>query len=130
MNGLIPPAERQQYASAAWHSSAGMGMATKVFTDEIVKHLDNVPPIALNRPSEAALKLKDGAQLNIRFERDLRVSAIASDGSVRDLGLTTYGDSPLLAPGTVVTAKIVRPSIPKSTSTPRSENLSSIRHRR
>ncbi len=113
MNGFIPPAERQQYASAAWHSSAGMGMATKVFTDEIVKHLDNVPPIALNRPTAAALELRDGAQLAIRFERDLRVSAISPDGSVRDLGLTTYGDSPLLAPGTVVAAKIVRPLDPK-----------------
>lgn len=113
MNGLIPPAERQQYASAAWHSSAGMGMATKVFTDEIIKHLDNVPPIALNRPSPAALELRDGTQLAIRFERDLRVSAIAPDGSVRDLGLTTYSDSPLLAPGTVVAAKISRPLDPK-----------------
>ncbi len=113
MNGLIPAAERQQYASAAWHSSAGMGMATKVFTDEIVKHLGSVPPIALNRPTEAALKLRDGAQLNIRFERDLHVAAIGSDGSVSDLGLTTYGDSPLISPGAVVAAKIVRPIDPK-----------------
>lgn len=113
MNDLIPPTERQQYASAAWHSSAGMGMATKVFTDEIVKHLDSVPPVALNRPTEAALKLRDGAQLNIRFERDLHVAAIGPDGSVSDLGLTTYSDSPLISPGTVVAAKIVRPLDPK-----------------
>jgi hypothetical protein len=102
-----------QYASAAWHSSAGMGMATKIFANEISQHLDNVPPIALNRPMAAALELRDGAELAIRFERDLRVSAIESDGSVRDLGMTTYGDSPLLTPGTVVAAKIVRPLDPK-----------------
>jgi hypothetical protein len=105
--------ERSQYASAAWHSSAGMGMAVKVFADEISQHLDNVPPIALNRPSPAALELSDGERLAIRFERDLRVSAIAPDGSVRDLGLTTYGDSPLISPGTVVVAKVSRPLDPK-----------------
>ena len=101
--------KRIQYASAAWHSSAGMGMATKIFANEIRQHLDNVPPIALNRPTAAALELRDGAELAIRFERDLHVSAISPDGRTIDLGLTTYGDSPLLAPGTVVAAKILRP---------------------
>jgi hypothetical protein len=105
--------KRIQYASAAWHSSAGMGMATKIFANEISQHLDNVPPIALNRPMAAALELRDGAELAIRFERDLRVSAIEPDGRTIDLGLSTYGDSPLLTPGTVVAAKIVRPLDPK-----------------
>jgi hypothetical protein len=113
LESSIPDRERSQYASAAWHSSAGMGMATKVFAHEISQHLDKVLPIALNRPSPAALELRDGAQLAIRFERDLLVSAIAKDGSVRDLGLTTYGDSPLISPGTVVAAKISRPLDPK-----------------
>jgi hypothetical protein len=113
LESSIPDGQRSQYASAAWHSSAGMGMATKVFVDEISQHLDRVPPIALNHPSPAALELQDGAELAIRFDRDLRVSAISPDGSVRDLGLSTYGDSPLLAPGTVVAAKIVRPLDPK-----------------
>ncbi len=84
-------------------------MATKIFANEISQHLDNVPPMALNRPMAAALELRDGAELAIRFERDLRVSAIEPDGRTIDLGLSTYGDSPLLAPGTVVAAKIVRP---------------------
>ena len=105
--------KRIQYASAAWHSSAGMGMATKIFANEISQHLDNVPPIAFNRPTAAALELRDGTQLAIRFERDLRVSAIEPDGRTIDLGLSTYGDSPLLTPGTVVAAKIVRPLDPK-----------------
>jgi hypothetical protein len=109
----IPYGKRSQYASAAWHSSVGMGMAAKVFVDEISQHLDKVPPIALNLPTAAAIELRDGADLAIRFERDLHVSAISPDGSVRDLGLNTYGDSPLLAPGTVVAAKIVRPLAPK-----------------
>jgi hypothetical protein len=109
----VPATERKQYASAAWHSSVGMTIATKVFADEISKHLDKVPPIALNHPSPDALKLRDGEQISIRFERDYRVLAIEPDGSVRDLGLTTYGDSPLISPGTVVTAKIVRPLDPK-----------------
>jgi hypothetical protein len=113
LENTIPKEQRSQYASAAWHSSAGMGMAVKVFANEISQHLDKVPPIALNRPTAAALELRDGTQLAIRFERDLRVSAIAPDGSVRDLGLTTYGDSPLLSPGTVVAAKIFRPLNPK-----------------
>jgi hypothetical protein len=113
LENTIPREQRSQYASAAWHSSAGMGMATKVFADEISQHLDKVPPIALNRPSPAALELRDGERLAIRFDRDLRVSAIAPDGSVRDLGLITYSDSPLLAPGTVVAAKISRPLDPK-----------------
>jgi hypothetical protein len=113
LESSIPDLERSQYASAAWHSSAGMGMATKVFAHEISQHLDKVPPIALNRPTAAALELRDGAQLAIRFERDLQVSAITPDGSVRDLGLTTYGDSPLISPGTVVAAKISRPIDPK-----------------
>jgi hypothetical protein len=104
---------RMQYASAAWHSSVGMGMAVKVFANEISHHLDKVPPIALNRPTAAALELRDGAELAIRFERDLRVSAIEPDGCTIDLGLCTYGDSPLLTPGTVVAAKIVRPLDPK-----------------
>ncbi|WP_181244059.1 hypothetical protein [Chamaesiphon polymorphus] len=102
-----------QYASAAWHSSAGMGMATKIFANEISQHLDSVPPIALNRPTLNALQLRDGSELAIRFERDLRMSAISPDGSTIDLGLSTYGDSPLLTPGTVVAAKIVRPLDPK-----------------
>jgi hypothetical protein len=102
-----------QYASAAWHSSAGMGMATKIFANEISQHLDNVPPIALNRPTAAALELRDGTELAIRFERDLHVSAISPDGRTIDLGLSTYGDSPLLTPGTVVAAKISRPLDPK-----------------
>jgi hypothetical protein len=113
MNALISPDERQQYASAAWHSSTGMGMATKVFTDEIVKHLNNVPPIALNRPTTAALELRDGVQLAIRFDRYLRVIAIVPDGNTHDLGLSTYGESPLISPGTVVAAKICRPLDPK-----------------
>jgi hypothetical protein len=73
LEGSIPNDKRMQYASAAWHSSVGMGMATKVFADEISQHLDNVPPIALNRPTAAALELRDGAELAIRFDRDLRV---------------------------------------------------------
>jgi hypothetical protein len=113
LESSIPNDKRMQYASAAWHSSAGMGMATKIFTNEISQHLDNVPPISLNRPTAAALELRDGAELAIRFERDLHVSAISPDGNVRDLGMTTYGDSPLLTPGTVVAAKIVRPLDPK-----------------
>ncbi|WP_373539536.1 hypothetical protein [Chamaesiphon sp.] len=113
LENSIPNDKRMQYASAAWHSSAGMGMATKIFANEISQHLDNVPPIALNRPTAAALELRDGAELAIRFERDLRISAIAPDGSTIDLGLSTYGDSPLLTPGTVVAAKIVRPLDPK-----------------
>ncbi len=113
LENTILKEQRSQYASAAWHSSAGMGMATKVFVDEISQHLDKVPSIALNHPTAAALELRDGAQLAIRFERDLHVSAIVPDGSVRDLGLTTYGDSPLISPGTVVAAKIARPLDPK-----------------
>ncbi len=88
-------------------------MATKIFANEISQHLNSVPPIALNRPTAAALELRAGAELAIRFDRDLHVSAISPDGSVRDLGLTTYGDSPLITPGTVVAAKIVRPLDPK-----------------
>lgn len=113
LESSIPNDKRMQYASAAWHSSVGMGMATKVFVDEISQHLDRVPPIALNRPTAAALELRNGADLTIRFERDLHISAIAPDGSTRDLGLTTYGDSPLLSPGTVVIATIERPPDPK-----------------
>jgi hypothetical protein len=113
LESSIPNDKRMQYASAAWHSSAGMGMATKIFTNEISQHLDKVPPIALNRPTAAALELRDGAELAIRFERNLHVSAILPDGSTSDLGMTTYGDSPLLTPGTVVAAKIVRPLDPK-----------------
>ena len=113
LESSIPNGKRMQYASAAWHSSAGMGMATKIFANEISQHLDSVPPIALNRPTAAALELRDGTELAIRFERNLHVSAISPDGSVRDLGLSTYGDSPLLTPGTVVAAKIVRPLDPK-----------------
>jgi hypothetical protein len=113
LESSIPNDKRMQYASAAWHSSAGMGMATKIFANEISQHLDNVPPIALNRPTAAALELRDGAELAIRFERDLHVSAISPDGRTIDLGLSTYGDSPLLTPGTVVAAKIVRPLDPK-----------------
>jgi hypothetical protein len=113
LESSIPNDKRIQYSSAAWHSSAGMGMATKIFANEISQHLDKVPPIALNRPTAAALELRSGAELAIRFERDLHVSAISPDGSVRDLGLTTYGDSPLITPGTVVAAKIVRPLDPK-----------------
>jgi hypothetical protein len=113
LENSISNEKRMQYASAAWHSSVGMGMATKVFVDEISQHLDKVPPIALNRPTAAALELRDGADLAIRFERDLHISAIAPDGSTHDLGLTTYGDSPLLSPGTVVSAKIERPLDPK-----------------
>jgi hypothetical protein len=109
LENSIPKNQRMQYASAAWHSSVGMGMAVKVFANEIGQHLDSVPPIALNRPTAAALELRDGTQLAIRCDRDLRVSAIAPDGSTIDLGLSTYGDSPLLAPGTVVAAKILRP---------------------
>jgi hypothetical protein len=113
LESSIPNDERMQYTSAAWHSSVGMGIATKIFANEISHHLDKVPQIALNHPTVAALELRNGAELAIRFERDLRVSAIAPDGSVRDLGLTTYGDSPLITPGTVVAAKIVRPLDPK-----------------
>ena len=96
----------------AFERGDGYG-GNKVFADEISHHLDKVPPIALNHPTAAALELRDGAELAIRFERDLRVSAISPDGRTRDLGLTTYGDSPLLTPGTVVAAKIVRPLAPK-----------------
>jgi hypothetical protein len=113
LENSIPNDKRMQYASAAWHSSAGMGMATKIFANEISQHLDNVPSIALNHPSQNALQLRDGAELAIRFERDLHVSAISPDGRTIDLGLDTYGDSPLLTPGTVVAAKIVRPLDPK-----------------
>jgi hypothetical protein len=113
LENSIPNDKRMQYASAAWHSSAGMGMATKIFANEISQHLDNVPPIALNRPTAAALELRDGVQLAIRFERDLHVSAISANGSTIDLGLSTYGDSPLITPGTVVAAKVVRPLDPK-----------------
>ncbi|WP_373545757.1 hypothetical protein [Chamaesiphon sp.] len=113
LENSIPKDKRTQYASAAWHSSAGMGMATKVFVNEISQHLNKVPPIPLNRPTATALELQDGSELAIRFERDLHISAIAPDGSTRDLGLTTYGDSPLLSPGTVVRAKIERPLAPK-----------------
>jgi hypothetical protein len=113
LESSIPNDKRMQYASAAWHSSAGMGMATKIFANEISQHLNSVPQIALNRPTAAALELRDGAELAIRFERDLHVSAISPDGSTIDLGLSTYGDSPLLTPGTVVAAKIVRPLDPK-----------------
>ncbi|AFY92555.1 hypothetical protein [Chamaesiphon minutus] len=113
LESSIPNDKRMQYASAAWHSSAGMGMAAKIFANEISQHLDKVPPIALNRPTAAALELRDGAELAIRFERDLHVGAIAPDGSTIDLGLSTYGDSPLLTPGTVVAAKISRPLDPK-----------------
>jgi hypothetical protein len=113
LESSIPNDKRMEFASAAWHSSAGMGMATKIFANEISHHLNNVPQIALNHPTAVALELRDGAELAIRFERDLRVSAIESDGSVCDLGMTTYGDSPLLSPGTVVAAKIVRPLDPK-----------------
>ena len=81
---------RIQYASAAWHSSAGMGMTTKIFANDISQHLNSVPPIALNRPTAAALELRDGAELAIRFERNLRVSAISPDGRTIDLGLSTY----------------------------------------
>jgi hypothetical protein len=48
LESSIPDGQRSQSASAAWHSSAGMGMATKVFANEICQHLDRVPPIALN----------------------------------------------------------------------------------
>jgi hypothetical protein len=113
LENSIPNDKRMQYASAAWHSSAGMGMATKIFVPEISQHLDKVPPIALNHPTAAALELRYGTELAIRFDRNLHISQIETDGSVRDLGLSTYGDSPLLAPGTVVTAKIVRPLAPK-----------------
>jgi hypothetical protein len=113
LESSIPNDKRMQYASAAWHSSAGMGMANKIFANEISQHLDKVPPIALNRPTAAALELRDGAELAIRFERNLHVSAISPDGRTIDLGLSTYGDSPLLTPGTVVAAKIVRPLDPK-----------------
>ena len=113
LENSIPNNKRMQYASAAWHSSAGMGMATKIFADEISQHLDRVPPISLNHPSPDALGLRDGTELAIRFERDLRVSAISPDGSAIDLGLSTCGDSPLLSPGTVVAAKIFRPIDPK-----------------
>jgi hypothetical protein len=113
LESSIPNDKRMQYASAAWHSSAGMGMATKIFANEISQHLDSVPPIALNRPTAAALELRDGAELAIRFDRDLHVSAISPDGRTIDMGLSTYGDSPLLTPGTVVAAKIVRPLDPK-----------------
>jgi hypothetical protein len=109
----VPAEEREQYASAAWHSSVGMGIATKVFANEIIQHLDKVPPIALNHPSPDALELRDGERIPIRFERDYQVLAIEPDGSIRDLGLTTYGDSPLISPGTVVAAKISRPLDPK-----------------
>ena len=87
LESSIPNDKRMQYASAAWHSSAGMGMATKIFANEISLHLDNVPPIALNRPTAAALELRDGAELAIRFERDLHVSAISPDGSVTRFGI-------------------------------------------
>ncbi|WP_373541500.1 hypothetical protein [Chamaesiphon sp.] len=113
LENSIPKDKRTQYTSAAWHSSVGMGMATKVFANEISQYLDRVPPIALNRPTKAALELRDGTELAIRFERDLHISEIAPDGSTHDLGLTTYGDSPLLSPGTVVAAKIARPLDPK-----------------
>ena len=113
LESSIPNDKRMQYASAAWHSSAGMGMATKVFANEISHHLDKVPPISLNRPTAAALELRAGAELAIRFERDLHVSSISPNGRTIDLGLNTYGNSPLLTPGTVVAAKIVRPLDPK-----------------
>jgi hypothetical protein len=109
----IPAEQRESYVSAAWHSSVGMSMATKVFANEISKHLDKVPPIALNHPSPDALELRDGEEIPIRFERNYHVSAIEPDGSVRDLGLTTYGDSPLISPSTVVAARIARPIDPK-----------------
>jgi hypothetical protein len=113
LEAIVPIEQRLQYASAAWRTSAGMGMATKVFPDRLAAYLDRVPSITLNHPTVAALELEHSAEIVIRFDRDPNISLIAPDGSTQDLGMSTYGDSPLISPGTVVRARISRPLDPK-----------------
>jgi hypothetical protein len=69
-----------------------MGIATKVFTEELATALDRVPLITLNLPTSAALNLADGSPSVIRFDRDLKISAIALDGTIRDWLSRTFGD--------------------------------------
>ena len=105
----VLPEQRLQYASAAWGTSAGMGIAIKLFPEEIVAHLDRVPPITLSKLTATAQGLENDTEMTIRFDLDLTVSAIAQDGSTQILGKNNYSDAPLISPGTVVKAIVSRP---------------------
>jgi hypothetical protein len=105
----VLPAQRLQYASAAWGTSAGMGIAIKLFPEEISAHLDLLPPITLSKLTATAQGLENGTEMAIRFDLDLTVSAISQDGSIQPLGKSNYSDAPLISPGTVVKAIVSRP---------------------
>ncbi len=105
----VLPEQRLQYASAAWATSAGMGIAIKLFLEEIAAHLDRVPPITLSKLTATAQGLENATEVTIRFDLDLTVSAIAQDGSTQILGKNNYSDAPLISPGIVVKAIVSRP---------------------
>ncbi len=105
----VLPEQRLQYASAAWGTSAGMGIAIKLFPEEIAPYLDRVPPITLSKLTAVAQELENATEMTIRFDLDLTVSTIAQDGSTQILGKNNYSDASLISPGTVVKVIVSRP---------------------
>ncbi len=106
-SAAIPNESRAEYGAATWQIN--MGFASKVFPDLITSALEQVRPIVLNRVTATALDLVDGGNVAIRFERDLKVTVIALDGSTQELGFASEKNSPLITPGTVVSARIYQP---------------------
>ncbi len=105
----VPLEQRLQYAAAAWTTSAGMGIAIKLFPEDIAAYLDRVPSITLSKLTATTQGLENGTEMAIRFDLDLTVSAITKDGSTQALGKSNYSDAPLVSPGTVVNAIVSRP---------------------
>jgi hypothetical protein len=112
-SATVAPGQEAQYASAAWHTSVGMGIAIKLFPDQITAHLDAVNNIALTDCTSLTKDLADRQmEIMVRFDRlegKPVAVAIEEDGTTQLLGSNTKSESPLLAPGTVVRAKILRP---------------------
>jgi hypothetical protein len=107
LNAIVSDESRSEYAATAWQTD--MGFASKVFPDVLVPALARVRPIALTGMTATAFNLVDVGNVAIRFERDQKISAIALDGSTQELGFGRDKNSPLIVPGTVVSANIYQP---------------------
>jgi hypothetical protein len=106
----IAEGREAEFASAAWRMQRkqGRNIAIDLFPQQVVAILEREPEFIANDLTPAARELANGERVAIRFERDLKISLLAADGSTKPLGAIDMDDNGFVDPGIVIEATIER----------------------